>query len=184
MRRISFLVPAVLALVLGGCAGQAITVNDYSPSYEWDDVRYAQDGRDTRVVIRGNPFGLQQPIFEKAVLDAMRGQQMWLKTNFTASPANAHKDFKVVMLFNGPDDVLGEDLCSVPGKYSSVSGSTGFRVQAAWCYGDDPETQVVGSAGANSVNSPAFAALIGQTTRALFPFTPDDDDGQDNDLVD
>lgn len=183
MRGISFLAPAALALVLGGCAGQAMTVNEHSPSYLWEDVRYASSGRDTRVVIRGNPFGLQQPAFEQAVLDAMRGQQMWIETNFTVRPTNAHKDFKVVMLFNGPDDVLGEDLCSVPGKYSSVSGSSGLRVQAAWCYGDDPETQVVGSSGANGVNSPGFAALIGQTTRELFPPTPDDDDGQDTDIT-
>lgn len=182
MRRISFLASAVLALVLGGCAGQAMTVNNYSPSYSWEDVRYASEGRDTRVVIRGNPFALQQPAFEQAVLDAMRGQQQWIETNFTATPTNARKDFKVVLLFNGPDDVLSGDLCSVPGKFSSVSGSSGFRVQAAWCYGDDPETEVLGSAGANSVNSPSFAALIGQTTRALFPSTPDDDDGQDTDM--
>lgn len=180
MRRISLLAPAVLALVLGGCAGQVMTVNEYSPSYLWEDVRYASSGRDTRVIIRGNPFGLPQPAFEQAVLDAMRDQQMWIETNFTVKPDNAHKDFKVVILFNGPDDVLGEDLCSVPGKYDSVSGSSGLRVQAAWCYGDDPETQVVGSAGADSVKSPAFAALIAQTTRALFPPTPDDDDGQDD----
>ncbi len=180
MHRISFLAPAVLALVLGGCAGQAMTVNNHSTSYLWSDVRYAQEGRDTRVVIRGNPFGLKKPTFEKAVLDAMRGQQMWIETNFTATPANAHKDFKVVILFNGPDDVLAEDLCSVPGTLNSVSGSAGFRLQAAWCYGDDPETQVMGSAGADSVKSPGFAALIAQTTRELFPATPVDDDGTDD----
>ncbi len=180
MRRISLPVTAVLALVLGGCAGQAMTVNEHSPTYELEDVRYASSGRDTRVIIRGNPYGLPQAAFEKAVLDAMRSQQQWIETNFTATPSNAHKDFKVVILFNGSDDVLGEDLCSKPGQLNSVSGSSGLRIQAAWCYGDDPETQVMGSAGANSVNSPAFAALIGQTTRALFPPTPDDDDGQDD----
>ena len=62
MRRISFLASAVLALVLGGCAGQAMTVNNYSPSYSWEDVRYASEGRDTRVSSAAIPSHCNSPL--------------------------------------------------------------------------------------------------------------------------
>ena len=174
--------------VLGGCAGGVSTVANTNALYDFGEFVLASDGRDTIVVVRGNPFGMDQKAFEKAVTDAMQGQNSGPRTNFTTGPTeNAKKEFKVVILFNGSQTVLADNLCKAPEKYGSRNGAKGLHVTAAYCWEDESLTEVDGWAGAVSgADSPVFASLIGQTTLELFPTTnenDDDDDDRDSNLM-
>ena len=169
-------------LVLGGCAGAVSTVASTSSLYSYGEFVLASGGRDTIVVVRGNPFEMDQKAFEKAVTDAMQGQNFGPRTNFTTGPTeNAKKEFKVVILFNGSQTVLADNLCKAPEKYGSRKGAKGLHVTATYCWEDESLTEVDGWAGAvASADSPVFASLLAQTTLDLFPVTDDfDDDDRD-----
>ncbi len=170
-------------LVLGGCAGAVSTVASTSPLYSFGEFVLASDGRDTIVVVRGNPFEMDQKAFEKAVTDAMQGQNAGPRTNFTTEPTeNAKKEFKVVILFNGSQTVLADNLCKAPEKYGSQKGAKGLHVIAAYCWEDESLTEVDGWAGAVAgVDSPVFASLLAQTTLDLFPTRNEDDLHDDDD---
>ncbi len=167
--------------VLGGCAGGVSTVANTNALYSFGEFVLASDGRDTIVVVRGNPFGMDRKAFEKAVTDAMQGQNYGPRTNFTTGPTeNAKKEFRVVILFNGSQTVLADNLCEAPEKYGSRKDAKGLHVTATYCWGDESLTEVDGWAGTVSgAANPAFASLIGQTTLELFPVTDDtnEDDG-------
>lgn len=170
-------------LVLGGCAGAVSTVASTSPLYSFGEFVLASDGRDTIVVVRGNPFEMDQKAFEKAVTDAMQGQNYGPRTNFTTGPTeNAKKEFKVVILFNGSQTVLADNLCKAPEKYGSRKGAKGLHVTATYCWEDESLTEVDGWAGAVAgADSPVFASLLAQTTLDLFPTRNEDDLHDDDD---
>ncbi len=168
--------------VLGGCAGAVSTVaSTGSTLYSFGEFVHASGGRDTIVVVRGNPFEMDQKAFEKAMTDAMQGQHFGPRTNFTTAPTeNAKKEFRVVILFNGSQTVLADNLCKAPEKYGSQKDAKGLRVLATYCWEDESLTEVNGWAGAVAgADSAVFAELIGQTTLELFPTRNenDDDDG-------
>ncbi len=179
MRNLALSLSFAFLLVLGGCAvGGASTVASTSSLYSFGEFVLASDGRDTIVVVRGNPFGMDQKAFEKAVTDAMQGQNSGPRTNFTTGPTeNAKKEFKVVILFNGSQTVLADNLCKAPEKYGSRNGAKGLHVTATYCWEDESLTEVDGWAGAVAgADSPVFASLIGQTTLELFPTRNENDD--------
>ncbi len=172
MRNLALSLSFAFAAVLGGCAGGTVTtVASTSSSYSFGEFVLASDGRDTIVVVRGNPFGIDQKAFEKAVTDAMQGQNSGPRTNFTTGPTeNAKKEFKVVILFNGSQTVLADNLCKAPEKYGSQKGAKGLHVTATYCWEDESLTEVDGWAGAVAgADSAVFASLIAQTTLELFP---------------
>ncbi len=182
MRNFALSLSFASILALGGCAGAATTVASTSSLYSYGEFVLASGGRDTIVVVRGNPFEMDQKAFEKAVTAAMQGQNFGPRTNFTTEPTeNTKKEFKVVILFNGSQTVLADNLCKSPEKYGSRNGAKGLHVTATYCWEDESLTEVDGWAGAVAgAGSPAFSSLIGQTTLELFP-TRDDDGLHDND---
>ncbi|MCZ6849026.1 MAG: hypothetical protein O7F75_09290 [Alphaproteobacteria bacterium] len=171
----------VFLLVLGGCAGGVSTVASTNTLYSFGEFVLASGGRDTIVVVRGNPFGIDQKAFEKAVTDAMQGQNSGPRTNFTTAPTeNAKKEFRVVILFNGSQTVLADNLCKAPEKYGSRNGAKGLHLTAAYCWEDESLTEVDGWAGAVAgADSPAFVSLIGQATLDLFPTRNENDNDRD-----
>ncbi len=171
-------------LMLSACAADVVrTVTEFSPIYSHDDFVYSTAGRDTRVIVRGNLFKMEQGQFERAVAAAMQGQNLGPDIHFTTTPGpTAHKDFKVVILFNGPGNIMAYQLCESPRRYSSVAQDAGVTVLAAWCYGDEPETEVIAATGpVAGPQSPHFRSLIAQLTMALFPLRKTDDDDGDDD---
>ena len=112
----------------------------------------------------------------------MQGQNSGPRTNFTTGPTeNAKKEFRVVILFNGSQTVLADNLCKAPEKYGSQKDAKGLHVTAAYCWEDESLTEVDGWAGAVAgVDSPVFASLLAQTTLELFPTRDEDDDDDDD----
>jgi hypothetical protein len=187
MRNLALSLSFALVAVLGGCTGGAVTTTANTSSlYSFGEFVLASGGRDTIVVVRGNPFGMDQKAFEKAVTDAMQGQNSGPRTNFTTAPTeNTKKEFRVVILFNGSQAVLADNLCKAPEKYGSRKGAKDLHVTATYCWEDESLTEVDGWAGALAgADSAAFARLIGQLTLDLFPVRNEnwDDDKDRNRL--
>ncbi len=169
MHNSTALILAAFLLILGACSVR--TEAQSSHLYSYRNFVETSGGRDTLVVVRGNPFNMDQKAFEKVVIDAMQGQNWGPRTNFTAGPSEtARKNMRVVMLFNGPKTVLTRELCRTPEKFGSVKGGDGLRVRATYCNGDHPLTEV--NAWTDPVagtKAPNFARLVIRTTRELFP---------------
>ncbi len=169
MHNSTALILTAFLLILGACSVR--TEAQSSHLYSYRNFVETSGGRDTLVVVRGNPFNMDQKAFEKVVIDAMQGQNWGPRTNFTAGPSEtARKGFRVVMLFNGPKTVLTGELCKAPEKFGSVNGGEELRVRATYCNGDHPLTEV--NAWTDPVagtKAPNFARLVIRTTRELFP---------------
>ncbi len=169
MHNSTALILTAFLLILGACSVR--TEAQSSHLYSYRNFVETSGGRDTLVVVRGNPFNMDQKAFEKAVIDAMQGQNWGPRTNFTAGPSEtAGKGFRVVMLFNGPKTVLTGELCRTPEKFGSGKGGEELRVRAAYCNKDVPLTEV--NAWTDPVagtKAPNFARLVIRTTRELFP---------------
>lgn len=125
-----------------------------------------------RVVIVGNPFGLERAVFERAVTDAMQGRNLGQPTNFTTTPdSSAHKNYRVVMIFNPPTDLTGTQACQPDPPVVSPRATGGGRLDvfAVFCHTTEVMTQLAAAVpAAAGPNDPMFVELVGQTTRALF----------------
>ena len=151
------------------------TVGQQHPPFRTSYTNYALNGRDALVIIQGGAYGMDQASFRQAVLDSMQHARGGLNTRFTSNPVNNYnRDYKVVMLFNGPVTAQADELCQRPDQYASVPPRAGAdtRVLAAFCQYDWALTEVSGLAiGVTSVNDARFASLIRQTVTDLFPPT-------------
>jgi hypothetical protein len=178
-----------LALLTGGLLSACSTVgprtvSDVWPLYRPSEFTRASGGRDTYVVLRGNPFAMATPQFEQLVLDNMQGQNAGPRTNFTTRPTNYDPATKVVMLFNGANQVNGSDLCRNPGAAPVRSGpQQELHVLAVYCQYDSYRTKVDGwlKADASGVSPDGFAQLVRQVTRELFPLYNPNDARRDHD---
>lgn len=183
-------VAAALAgtVALSGCAATGVTtVGQKDALYRTNHNDYALNGRDVFVIVEGG-YGADKPAFRQAVVQTMDRYRSGMNTNFTTSPRNnVNNDYKVVMLFNGPQSVQAHQLCANPEQFSTVQPIVGAdtHVLAAFCQYDAPLTSVNGRAtGVTSVADARFASLIQQTMTDLFPSSDErpqrDSDGGDS----
>lgn len=158
------LAPLVLMLVLGACA--AVTTQSMGDNR---DFLYLTHGRDTPVVVRGDPFATGQGRFADRVVAAMQGRDWYGQARFAAAKQTTPgKGAKVVMLFNGPGQATAFELCEQPQRFDSVDPAPGLRILAAFCVGGVPERVVEArTGGINSTQVPASAQLIAHTTLEL-----------------
>lgn len=178
MRRITIGVCLVLSVLAAGCSSTVPrTTSEIWPLYRPNEFGRAGGGRDTYVVLRGNPFAMEPAQFEQLVLANMQGQNWGQRTNFTTRPTNHDPAYKVVMLFNGPK-VNGGDLCRNPGAIPYRTGpQPELHVLAVYCRYDQWLTLAQGwlKGDASGMRQDEFVGLIRQVTRELFPpFNPDD----------
>lgn len=172
--------------LLAACSSTApSTTSEVWPLYRPGDFARAGGGRDTYVVLRGNPLAMDPSQFEQTVLSNMQGQNWGPRTNFTTKPTNFDNSYKVVMLFNGPN-VNNAELCANPGAVAYRTGpQPELHVQAVYCRYDQMMTAAQGwlKPDGNGVSQEGFARLIRQMTADLFPaFNKDDarrDSGRD-----
>ena len=173
---------ALLAVVVGCALGTSRVVVDLSSSYDFGNFRVYHEGRDTRVQIHGNPFDTDAEAFAKAVTDRMQRQHIGRPTNFTTTPGESAAElFRVVLVFNG--ELAGSpDPCSGGAYRPSAGDEIQITLEAAWCYGSNAESQVLGVAsGIEGADDPAFRQLIAAVTLNLFPRRNPDEDRDDRD---
>jgi hypothetical protein len=178
MRRFIIGLCLSFGVLVGGCSSTVPrTTSEIWPLYRPTEFGRAGGGRDTYVVLRGNPFAMEPAQFEQLVLGNMQGQNWGPRTNFTGRPTNYDPAYKVVMLFNGPS-VNGGDLCRNPGAVPFRTGPQAeLHILAVYCRYDQWLTLAQGWVKGDAAGVPqdAFAALVRQVTAELFPaFNPDD----------
>jgi hypothetical protein len=173
----------VASALLTACVGTTPrTTSEVWPTYRPAEFARVSGGRDTAVVLRGNPFAMDPVQFEQFVLNNMQGQNWGPRTNFTTRPTNFDPAFKVVMLFNGPG-VNGGQLCRNPGAIDFRTGpQPQMHVLAVFCRHDQWLTLAQGwlAADASGVSQDAFARLMRQLTADLFPAFNKDDARRDS----
>src|SRR4051794_37742290 len=87
--------------LIAGCSSTPRTTSEVWPLYRPAEFGRASGGRDTYVILRGDPLAMDPWQFEQTVLNNMQGQNWGPRTNFTTKPTNFDNSYKVVMLFNG-----------------------------------------------------------------------------------
>jgi hypothetical protein len=186
MRFRTYALGAAMVLALGGCAQTGVTtVGQIYPQYRTAYSNYALNGHDVFVVVEGGGYGTDQTAFRQAVLDTMQHYRAGMNTRFTSTPQRDYnRDYKVVMLFNGPVTAQAGALCREPAQYAAIPPTTvggDTNVLAAFCWFDAPLTEVSGrAAGVTTVGDARFASLIQQTMTDLFP-TRDERPDRDSD---
>jgi len=173
---------AAASLIVGACSGDAVRLQtDYNQStYDYLNFTNYQAGRDTKVVVHGNPFAMSTEAFKKAVTNNMQGANFGRRTNFTTTPGkSAEPNIWVVMAFNA--DIGIYEICNNKPK-KTRPGSNQLNLSAAWCFDgrqDSLVEAVVGQVG--DINDPRFRALIQQAVLNLFPQNKFRDDSGDRD---
>ena len=178
-------VAMLMVLGLAGCVGAPSTYGEFVQStYSPTEFGFGAARRDLWTQFRGDPFDLGDEAFQEAVIEILAHHPPKPQpTNFTTDPGeNADTDYRVVFLFDPPTSFLQTRLCRLPLNVpSGEGGSKPLKVAAAFCRNEGVLTSVRGELDfVETIEDPAFDALIGQMVDGLFPnFNPNqDDDGQ------
>ena len=181
--------------VLAACVNERVTASAPSSMYTPGEAVYAASDRDMRVVVLGNPFGMDPQAFGRLVTDNMQGRIMGVQTHFTTTPnQSARPDYSVVLAFNPAETTLSSALCTgqpIPTMPPGVPPGGPITVQGAFCRGTGflgliGQQGFIGILGGGALTTasgwldhpkgpddPAFRALVSDMTFALFPSSQD-----------
>ena len=170
---------AVTALLLAGCEsmgglmGNVSTHGQITTQYRQSDYPAAGRNRDMWVIVAGSVAGSDSAALQQRTIATMQ-RHAGISTRFTATPQNHNRAYKTVIVFNGPDNIQGSELCKNPGSTSAAATSPDLRLQAVFCRNDQFLTEVYGRAGGgNSLSNPNFDALIRQTMTDMYAASRD-----------
>ena len=177
-RSVTMLV-GLLALASACSAGHVqLQTQRNRSTYDFLNFTTYHEGRDTKVVVYGNPFAMDRSAFARAVTDTMQGANFGRPTNFTTTPGpSAERNLWVVMAFNA--DVGPYALCGGGPVETRVRRDV-LTLTAAWCFDGRQDSLVTAAVGpAAGVNDPRFRALVRQTVLNLI--VPDTRFGRERD---
>lgn len=167
---------AVAALLLlagcdtmGGLMGNISTTSQTSNNYRSSAYAAAGTNRDMWVIVTGSVPGADANALQQQTLATMQ-RHAGITTRFTATPQTHRREYKTVIVFNGPGNIEASELCRNPGQQSAtaVAGSE-LRLQAVFCSNDQFLSEVYArAAGGNSLSNPNFDALIRQTMTDMY----------------
>lgn len=168
---------AALALcaLAAACTNERVVAGQPSSAYTQAEVSYAASDRDLRVVILGNPFGVDPQSFGRLVTDDMQNHIIGVKTHFTTTPnATARPDYRVVLAFNPTQTMLNSYLCSGQPIQTSPPGGP-IVLLGAFCRGGGALSTATGWLDRpQGPTDPDFRHLISDMTYALFPSSSSD----------
>lgn len=169
MRKAPRIILAAASFALAACAGAPLSVNSYSASYVPGEELYA--GYDVPVVVRGSAYAVPEPEFGLAVIDAMQG---WaFRPDHFVPAINPNAVYRVVMVFNPPNTLSGQQLCARPliaAAQFGVPPMPRVPITASLCRGDANIADAFGSVGtAGGPGGEVFRRGIGQFAASLFP---------------
>lgn len=162
------LVFAAVCLAVG-CAGPSVVQTSVDPYTQIASLYdYGAGGRDLRLVVQGDPFGLPPGVVARAVEAAAEVGTQRQPTHLALAPGpTARPNFSVVLAFSAALTVDGDALCRGGGEQSA--GTAGrLRVVGAFCVSVRARTEAVGEVNADGPADPRFVALIRQLLLALF----------------
>ncbi|MBP2227203.1 hypothetical protein J2847_000483 [Azospirillum agricola] len=156
--------------LLGGCMNERVVANDPMPAYTLSEVAYAASERDLRVVLIGDPFGLDPQSFAAKVLPSMQNRVFGVKTTLTTTPnETARPDYKVVLAFNIANTTLSSAICGDAPIPTRPPGGP-IVVQGAFCRGGGALTSATGWLDRpQGPDDRDFQYLISDMTFSLFP---------------
>ena len=172
------------ALVLTtSCAG-GVTVYSYFRHTSGpidSELAYAGTRGPVPTRIHGNPFAVSKARLDRWVTDALGDSPVGTVAAFSTAKAGPGSPYRMVLSFDGPHDLDGEDLCrgAVPATRNATAGAV--RLAAAFCLGDGALSEATGEAyGVSGLDDPDMQMLVNQIMFVLFPGEEeDDDDDQD-----
>lgn len=166
------LLPALATL--SGCA-ERVVAGDPAPAYSMNEVAYAANDRDLRVVLHGLPFAGGAAALAGAVLPAMQNRITGVRTTLTTTPNDsARPDYRVVLIFNATGNLPSWAVCrddAVPTLPPTTPPPDGtLVVQGGFCRGGGALTTATGWLDdPKGLNDPGLRQLIGDMTASLFP---------------
>lgn len=156
-------------LPLGGCMNERVVASEPTPAYTLNEVSYAASNRDLRVVLHGNPFGMDAQSFAEKVVPLMQGRVMGVKTNLTTTPGDtARPGYKVVLAFNVAETMMNTGLCT-DGPIPTRPPGGPIIVQGAFCRGGALTSATGWLDNPKGPDDPDFHHLISDMTFSLFP---------------
>ncbi len=173
--------PALMFMAGGGCVDGVVVHSDIAYALDiQSQLDYATAGYQMKTRIYGNPFSGPKESFVIAVTAAMRGSNPGVPATFSTDPkTNMREPYHVVVQFNPPVSLEGDDLCGNVAQSNDDPSPAKLRITAAFCFGDQILSEVQGSVtNVAGPNDPRFQFLIHQVTRFLFP--PDELQGDDS----
>lgn len=163
-----------LSATLTGCA-ERVVAGDPMPAYTLQEVVYAANDRDLRVVLHGQPFSGGAEALARAVLPSMQNRIMGVRTTLTTTPNDsARPDYRVVLVFNATGNLPSWGVCrddAVPTLPPTTPPPDGtLVVQGAFCRGGGALTTATGWLdNPKGLDDPGLRQLIGDMTVSLFP---------------
>ena len=178
MARLPRLPILALCMATSACSYDRVVAGQPSSAYSLSQVAYAASDRDLRVVIYGNPFGMDPQSFGQLVTDDMQNRIIGVKTHFTTTPNDtARPGYWVAFAFNPSETILTSYLCSGQPIPTRPPGGP-IMVQGAFCSGSGFAHLLSGGALTTATGwlddpkgptDPRFTSLISDMTFALFP---------------
>lgn len=173
---------AASLMALSACSAGLVRLQTERNRSTYDFLNFStyHEGRDTRVLVYGNPFAMDPAAFGRAVTDTMQGANYGRPTNFTTTPGpSAERNLWVVMAFNA--DVGPYALCG-DGPVRTQRRADVLTLTAAWCFDGRQDSLVTAAVGpASGVNDPRFRDLVRQTVLNLFVPEPRWEDERERD---
>jgi hypothetical protein len=156
-------------LCLAACGTVPIYNVDYDETYHAGETKQAS--LDMPVVVRGNPFGIPQPEFERAVVDTMQGWSAWDDHFIVAT--NPNTPYRVVVIFNPTRSVGYSAYCERPLAVDGASATAPApraQMAATLCRGGTSLASLYGSIDLEGgPQGAAFRDAVQQATILLFP---------------
>lgn len=151
-----------IALLVTGCANapRIWLYGGYYDDAQTSAFRFSGANRDFRTSVVGNPFNAPQADTERAVVEAMKGEDKGLNTHFTLTPRTNYKNYHIVMLFN-PLPRSQQPVCRTPRSTGSTTDGAPLVLVALFCDGDSLVFGVGGSRiGIKGPGDPALGKLV------------------------
>lgn len=143
-------------------------VGEVTPSYRTSDYTLAGVGRDMWVIVLGMVPGADKTTLVAQTLSTMQ-QHASITTRFVTTPHDYNREYKTVMVFNGPDNLQANALCRTPHQIITSLPGDSLRLQAVFCRDDQSISEVHSEArGGNSLQNPNFSTLIRETMNSLY----------------
>lgn len=174
---------AIVATAIPCLASAAIISNEeVHIQYDYHEFFAAADGKEFKVVVRGNPTSLPQAEFEQRLMQVLqKNLTVGPRTTFTTTPANttARPDYHLALVFNTSSGLLGTTLCKIekgseapPSVATDAQHGDRVSVSAAYCRNDQPMTEAFARTDAASMDDPAFGRMFSELLAVLFPPQP------------
>lgn len=172
-----WMVAAVLATAVAGCANQPLTTPTYRAADVWAFAQGVMVKGPLLAEIRGTPYPQQQGRLDETVVAAMREAITWsANARLTTDPAVAATPaMRVIWTFNSPGATSAARQCRNQYQGGGPMESGRVTVAVTYCDGEDVLSNVGGQLPeSQGISDPAFAKLIRQATGELFRYGSDE----------